>query len=634
MHYFVRSWNRLTRLTTMLSLAFTFALPVAAIAQDTTDDDSTLIFPASPLKFVGLDWTADHGRDLYLSGSAREDVVTDLVNTGSNTIKLDMHYYLNRQTMEIVSSDGNIPAMPAEKLVSAGNYFKERGFSVVLHLYIGTLNDAGTDRGPAMFMNDIDNPDAFFNSYIPLLKNVSSIAQSMQADVFAIGSEFGIITSDHRENWQAAIESARSNFDGAITYGANLNDAISQGLSIESARAEGVPYRFAIEALQLSFGDLLDYMGLDHYGGGRPVDPETGIGYDGVVSLERALDSWDNIENHGFSNIKILREISDFYGKQILFVEGAFSPMSPSKGWGRDYDPVNDGGDYVTYSNYYEAEFFQIYTALGDIFAGVIHGSTFPRETYIGHRHLVEHRPTLSIFEGTPTESVVKYWASGDALKEDLEITLSVNSPFAFGYSGDDKFRISSLNGLISGGQGIDTVIVPFSKDRVSVSVSQDGGLSLSISTSDESSDAILSVVSAERVDFSDTSIAYDLDGSAGQVAKILGAVGGQSFVSMPEFVKGGLELFDSGLNYEAVAGIALNAVLGDSHTSEAVVSFLYTNLFGAPPDETTLSTLVDMLDSGSLTEVQLIVLAADSDVNKTNINWSTLVETGLVYKQ
>ena len=46
MHYFVLIWNRLTRLTTMLLLAFTFTLPLSTIAQDTTGEDSTVIYPA------------------------------------------------------------------------------------------------------------------------------------------------------------------------------------------------------------------------------------------------------------------------------------------------------------------------------------------------------------------------------------------------------------------------------------------------------------------------------------------------------------------------------------------------------------------------------------------------------------
>ena len=48
MHYHVLPWNQLVRLTTKLplTLVLAFALPLAASAQDTTGDDSTVIYPA------------------------------------------------------------------------------------------------------------------------------------------------------------------------------------------------------------------------------------------------------------------------------------------------------------------------------------------------------------------------------------------------------------------------------------------------------------------------------------------------------------------------------------------------------------------------------------------------------------
>ena len=49
MHYHVLPWNQLVRLTTKLPLTLVlgFALPLAASAQDTIGDDSTVIYPAS-----------------------------------------------------------------------------------------------------------------------------------------------------------------------------------------------------------------------------------------------------------------------------------------------------------------------------------------------------------------------------------------------------------------------------------------------------------------------------------------------------------------------------------------------------------------------------------------------------------
>jgi len=60
----------------------------------------------STLDFVGLDWSAGHPDVFYDRPFDRADVVTDLINSGSNAIKIDVHYFLNQETSQIYSIDG------------------------------------------------------------------------------------------------------------------------------------------------------------------------------------------------------------------------------------------------------------------------------------------------------------------------------------------------------------------------------------------------------------------------------------------------------------------------------------------------------------------------------------------------
>ena len=138
------------------------------------------------------------------------------------------------------------------------------------------------------------------------------MARDMGAQVFVIGGEFGSITSSNRGLWESAINSVRSEYSGSITYGAAFNpNKTNEEITLANVRSSGDDYDFSVELLTLSFGDLLDFLGVHHYAA-RPNDPETGSFYDGVISYDLALRSWDDIELQGFSNIKVLREAADF----------------------------------------------------------------------------------------------------------------------------------------------------------------------------------------------------------------------------------------------------------------------------------------------------------------------------------
>jgi hypothetical protein len=62
------------------------------------------------------------------------------------------------------------------------------------------------------------------------------------------------------------------------------------------------------------------------------------------------------------------------------------------------------------------------------------------------------------------------------------------------------------------------------------------------------------------------------------------------------------------------------------------VVDLLYTNVVGQAPDAATRKTFTDLLDNGSFTVSGLGVLAAETELNKSNINLVGLAQTGLAY--
>ncbi len=67
--------------------------------------------------------------------------------------------------------------------------------------------------------------------------------------------------------------------------------------------------------------------------------------------------------------------------------------------------------------------------------------------------------------------------------------------------------------------------------------------------------------------------------------------------------------------------------------TPQAVVDLLWNNVVGGLPNNEQAQPFVDMLNNG-LSIGQLGMLAADTDLNKVNIDLVGLAQTGLAYTE
>ena len=135
-----------------------------------------------------------------------------------------------------------------------------------------------------------------------------------------------------------------------------------------------------------------------------------------------------------------------------------------------------------------------------------------------------------------------------------------------------------------------------------------------------------------ERLQFTDRNIALDLNGAAGTTAKILGAVFGRESLANTSYVGIGLSLLDGGMSYQDLMQLALNARLGAGFSNTAEVNLLYQNLAGVLPSAADLSYWTGTLSSGQFSQASLAVMAADLELNTTNINLAGLAQTGIEY--
>lgn len=194
-----------------------------------------------------------------------------------------------------------------------------------------------------------------------------------------------------------------------------------------------------------------------------------------------------------------------------------------------------------------------------------------------------------------------------------------------FGGTGNDTLTGSTGNDNIDGGAGIDTSI--YSGSRGSYTLTLGPTATVQDRRSTAQSDGSDSLKSIERLKFSDVSVALDLDGHAGQAAKLLGAVFGASSVANKQFVGIALSLLDGGMSYEQLASAALG-VTGKTSNAD-VASLLWTNLFGAAPTTDQVAPIVSILDGG-MSQGALTVLAADTSLNAEKINLVGLSQSGI----
>ena len=224
---------------------------------------------------------------------------------------------------------------------------------------------------------------------------------------------------------------------------------------------------------------------------------------------------------------------------------------------------------------------------------------------------------------------------------EDLDyIDGGAGNDLLYGGNSSDIILGGLGNDLIDGGSGTDTVRVDglFGSGvntNYSISKFNDGSWNISFigptiaiypPPATNGTDKLINV---ERLRFTDKSFALDLDGNAGKAAKIIGSVLGLASVSNPTFVGIGLNYLDKGMSYSELGELALKAI--GAINADVIVSTLWRNVVGFDASTEQKAPYIKMLSEGMRTG-DLVVFAADTSLNTTNINLVGLAQTGIEY--
>ncbi|MBI5277341.1 MAG: VCBS repeat-containing protein [Burkholderiales bacterium] len=193
------------------------------------------------------------------------------------------------------------------------------------------------------------------------------------------------------------------------------------------------------------------------------------------------------------------------------------------------------------------------------------------------------------------------------------------------GTAGNDRLRGSEATAdTLAGNAGIDTAVYFGNEDEFNYSAS-------SVARIGAAAD-VDTLSGIERIEFRDLSVALDLGGNAGSVARVLASVFGPTAVGNEVYAGIGLELVDGGMSYEALMGFALQVALGPQASNEAVVNLLYTNVVGAAPSQTELAYYARLIDDGFFTQASLGTMAGNTDLIVDRVIATGLIQVGLEY--
>lgn len=224
----------------------------------------------------------------------------------------------------------------------------------------------------------------------------------------------------------------------------------------------------------------------------------------------------------------------------------------------------------------------------------------------------------------TPSANVI----NGTDGIDNLVGTAAIDTISAGG--GNDLISASAGNDTIDGGAGVDTLSYAGLYASFTVAAGTNGAVTLT--STKYNTDTLRGI---ERVKFTDKCFASDISGAAGNAAKVITAAFGKDYV--PQFLAIGLTLADSGQSIADLCQTISTARLVESiagvNTTVGYVETIYKNVVGHAPNLLESSSLVSMIDSGSLSRQDLLVLASQHSMVAENVNALNVSLMGISYE-
>ena len=119
---------------------------------------------------------------------------------------------------------------------------------------------------------------------------------------------------------------------------------------------------------------------------------------------------------------------------------------------------------------------------------------------------------------------------------------------------------------------------------------------------------------------------------NAGKAVKLLGLLLGADTATNKEYVGIGIHYLDSGMVYQDLMQVALDAILGTNPSSLSVIELIWANLVGPPTAADNLPQYSALIDEGIYSAAELAIVAADHSLNTSKVDLVGLTQTGVEY--
>lgn len=186
-------------------------------------------------------------------------------------------------------------------------------------------------------------------------------------------------------------------------------------------------------------------------------------------------------------------------------------------------------------------------------------------------------------------------------------------------------------NDLIDGAGGIDTAVFSGARSQYTVEMTLSGKEPKSVADSVYGRDGTDSFTGIERLAFADRSLAFDLNGHAGQAARLLTVLVGPEALGNYGLVGAVLNLLDAGVSAEQVAGMGLDLLFGSQRSAGNTAQWLATNATGTA-SQGTVSDWTGKIAGGGMSDAALAVYASGLDTVGARIDLVGLQHSGLSY--
>ena len=231
-----------------------------------------------------------------------------MLAAGVEWVALVAVWYQQSRTSTLIGPDPNQTASD-ESVREVIRFLHAKGAKVMLKPYVNSHDHVWR----ANF--EPKNVDTWFNSYRRFVNHYAEMAADEDVEMLCVGVEYSWCDRNQREQWLDVIDSARSRYDGPLTYAAHWR--IYQ---------------------DVCFWDAVDYVGVNAY---FPLTKKEDVGLSTMVKAWKApldaMGSW-----------RYRARLTD---KEIIFTEVGYRslPLCWKKGIETDTDEVDTKAQEVCY---------------------------------------------------------------------------------------------------------------------------------------------------------------------------------------------------------------------------------------------------------------------------------------------